>query len=182
MFGTTTAGQLLARSVMTGTAIETPIAGSWFAGSHKFRIDWNAATVVYWIDGKTVATHNISLAGAMQPAAVDLTVGDGALLISYMRMTPYATVGNYTSEVFDAGAVVTWLTTSWTATTPAKTSVAFQYRTSSDGTTWSTFTPIPSSGAQLSGSSRYFQFTFQETTSDTGQTPVVSDVTVAFKR
>jgi hypothetical protein len=189
VFGTSVAGTLLARSALPGTpgtTIETPIVGTWFAGPHTFRIDWNAAAIVYWIDNKKVATHAISLTGLMQPGALDLTVGDGPLGIDWMRMTPYAAAGNYTSAVFDAGAVVNWLTTSWTAAMPTGTNIVIQYRTGNTATpddgTWTPLATIPTSGAALSGSSRYFQFTVRETTTNSGQTPVVKDVTLGFQR
>jgi len=185
MFGTKASGTLLASSFVSGTPTTTAIAGTMFSGAHKFRIDWNATTIVYWVDDKKVATHTISISQMMQPAALDLTVGDGALAVSYMRMTPYAAVGNYTSAVFDAGGAVNWLTANWTAVIPAGTNVVVQYRTGSTptpGATWTPYTTVPTSGAALTGSSRYFQFTVQETTTNTAQTPVVKDVTLAFSR
>src|SRR5262249_25576602 len=134
---------------------------------------------------KKVATHAISLTQAMRPTALDTTIGDGALFVEYMRMTPYATPGTYTSTVFDAGATVTWGTMSWTAVTPAGTAVAVQYRTGTTPTpdaTWTAFAAVPTSGSALKGSSRYLQFTVKETTTDTTQTPALKDVTLAFKR
>ena len=100
-------------------------------------------------------------------------------------MTPYAAAGNYTSAAFDAGAVVTWLTATWSAAVPAGTSAVIQYRTGNTPTpdgTWTPFTTVPTSGAALTGSARYFQFTVQEATTDAAQTPVVKDVTLAFRR
>ncbi|HMF93192.1 MAG TPA: N,N-dimethylformamidase beta subunit family domain-containing protein [Vicinamibacterales bacterium] len=185
VFGTKAAGTLLARSVIAGTTLETPISGYKFNQIHKFRIDWNATTVVYWVDDTKVATHTITLSQPMFPTAFDVTVGDGALFIHYMRMTPYAAAGTYTSAVFDAGSVVTWMTMSWTATLPAGTTVALKYRTGNTPTpdaTWSTLKAVSASGAALSGSTRYLQFVVQESTSDLSQTAVLKDVTLAFKR
>jgi hypothetical protein len=186
VFGTNVAGTLLARSVIAGTTLETPLTGTTlFTAAHRFRIDWNATTIVYSIDDRKVATHTIALSAPMKPTVLDLTVGDGAVTLSWMRMTPYASAGNYSSAVFDAGAVVTWVSTSWTAVTPAGTNVVVQYRTGNTPTpdaTWTSFTTVPTSGAALTGSSRYFQFAVQETTSDVGQTPVVKNVTLAFTR
>jgi len=119
-----------------------------------------------------------------------VTVGDGVLTIGYVRMTPYAAAGTYTSAAFDAGGAVTWMSTNWTATLPAGTNVVLSYRTGNTAApdaSWTPFTAIPSSGAAFLGSttpvvSRYLQFSVQETTTDAGQTPVVKDVTLAFKR
>jgi hypothetical protein len=105
-------------------------------------------------------------------------------------MTPYAPAGNYTSPVFDAGGTVTWVTTSWTATLPAGSNAVVRYRTGNTPTPdggWTQFATIPSSGAASLGSatpvvSRYLQFTVQETTTDAGQTPVLKDITIAYRR
>jgi hypothetical protein len=187
VFGTKVGGTLLARSVIGGTTLETPLTGATnLTAAHKFRIDWNVNTVVYWIDDKKVATHTIALSDPMKPTALDLTVGDGALTISWMRMTPYASSGTYTSAVFDAGSAATLISASWTATTPAGTSVVIQYRTGDTATpdsSWTEFKTVPTSGAVLSGpSSRYLQFAVAEGTSNPNVTPIVKDVTLTLQR
>ncbi|HXI31003.1 MAG TPA: Ig-like domain repeat protein, partial [Vicinamibacterales bacterium] len=185
VFGTKAANTLLARSVIAGNTQEIAIAGFTFNQTHKFRIDWNATTVAYWVDDKKVATHTITLSQAMRPTVLDATVGDGALFVEYIRMTPYAAAGTYTSGVFDAGAVVTWMTMSWTANLPTGTSVGLKYRTGNTPTpdaTWTALTAVNASGAALAGSTRYLQFVVQESTTDKSQTAVLKDVTLAFKR
>jgi hypothetical protein len=100
-------------------------------------------------------------------------------------MTPYAAEGNYTSPVFDAGGVVTWVSSSWTATKPAGTAVEVQYRTGDTPTpdaSWTSFTTVNTSGDALTGASQYVQFTVRETTSDSKVTPMLKDVTVRFVR
>src|SRR5439155_12728126 len=102
MFGTKTDGLFYARSVAPGQAFETPTAGSWFKAPHRFRIDYKATTVVYWIDGTQVVTHTItypSRSSSMRPAAADGTLGSGVLKVDWMRMSAYATSGIYTSPV-----------------------------------------------------------------------------------
>jgi hypothetical protein len=184
VFGAKAANTLVVRSFVSGTPVETAVAGYKFAQAHKFRIDWNANTIVYSIDDKLVASQTVAIGQTMQPTALDTTVGDGALQLSYMRLTPYAASGTYTSAVFDAGAVVTWMNMGWTSTVPAGTTAVVSYRSGNTPTpdgTWTAFTPVPASGA-IGGSSRYLQFSIRETTSDAGQTPVVKDVTTAFVR
>src|SRR5262249_2072979 len=147
---------LVARTFMSGSAVETTISA--LKGTvHKFRIDWKASSVVYWIDDKQVATHNVAIALPMKPTAMNQTTGGGALTVNYMRMTPYAAAGTYPSKVFDAGGVVNWSKMTWTSTLPAKTAVAFQYRAGNTPTpdaTWTAFANVPATGA-LTGSSRY---------------------------
>jgi len=99
-------------------------------------------------------------------------------------MTPYASVGSFTSRVFDAGGIVTWLTVASAGTTPAGTTVTYKYRSGNTPTPDATWTPLTTAGTggALTGTSRYFQFVVTETTSDTKTTPVVKDVTLAFRR
>ena len=184
VFGTKAANTVVVRSFVSGTPVETAVATYKFGQSHKFRIDWNSNTIVYSIDDKQVASQTVAIGQTMQPTALDMTVGDGALQLNYMRLTPYASSGTYTSAVFDAGAVVTWMNMSFTSVVPAGTSAVVSYRTGNTPTpdnTWTAFTPVPATGA-ISGSSRYLQFSVQETTSSAGQTPAVKDVTTAFVR
>jgi hypothetical protein len=108
----------------------------------------------------------------------------GSLTVDWMRLTPYAASGTYTSKVFNAGFPATWMNASWTADAPAGTTVVVSYRTGNtaipDGT-WTAFTTVSSSGAALSGVSQYSQFRLQETTTNPGQTPVVKDVTIVYR-
>jgi hypothetical protein len=87
--------------------------------------------------------------------------------------------------VFDAGAPVSWLTMSWSADKPAGTNIVVSYRTGNTPTpdaTWTAFATVPTSGGALAGSSRYIQYTLQESTTNDGQTPIVKDVIIAFNR
>ena len=188
MFGVKTDGQLYARSVAPGQAFETAIPGSWFSGPHRFRIDWNATNVVYWIDGTQVMAHTITYKGSgssMRPAITDLTVGDGALSVSWMRMTAYATSGTYTSSVYDASASVAWQTASWVTDSPAGTNVVVAVRTGTtptpDASNWTAFQTL-SSGATVGGTSRYAQYRITLSTTVQSAAPAVKEVIVTFVR
>src|SRR5262249_50467532 len=72
--------------------VQTLIPGAnWFGAEHRFRIDWTATNVVYWVDGVKVATHNVSFAPSVKMTLVgnDLWRTDGVLRINWMRLTPY---------------------------------------------------------------------------------------------
>jgi hypothetical protein len=186
MFGVKPDGLLYARSVAPGQLLETPIAGSWFGTPHRFRIDFNATTVVYWIDGVQKVTHTITYpakSSSLRPAITDSTAGDGALKVDWMRMTPYTTTGTYTSPVYDAGAVVAWQTLSYLADLPAGTTAAVQVRTGStaDGTNWTAWSTTLPSGAAIGATSRYAQYRVTLTTTATGSTPTVKEVALGFK-
>src|SRR5262249_5024250 len=64
MFSTGTGGALYART-SGATATDTVIPGSWLGSPHRFRIDWTATGVTYWIDGNQVATHPIAISANM---------------------------------------------------------------------------------------------------------------------
>ncbi len=60
IFSTRGGGSLLARSNSGSGGQDTVISGNWLGAPHHYRIDWNAANVVYWIDGVQVVTHPLS--------------------------------------------------------------------------------------------------------------------------
>jgi len=166
--------------------VQTLIPGNWFNAPHRFRIDWNATNIVYWIDGTVVATHNVTFPplAKMSVMAQDLCHGAGLIAIDWMRVTPYAASGTYTSNVLDAGGLGTWMNASWTADTPAGTKVVVSYRignTPTPDATWTSFATVANSGAAISGTSRYFQLQLTETTTNPGQTPAVKDFTVVYR-
>src|SRR5205085_5214440 len=103
----------------------------------------------------------------------------------------YPTSGNI-SQVKDSGAAVgasaTWTTLSWTATTPANTSVKFQAAGSNaaagpftfvgpDGTASTFFTTTGASLAEFNGK-RYLRYKAFLATTDISVTPTLSDVTI----
>jgi hypothetical protein len=184
-FGTTTSGALRVRSRAASSQTNTTIAGSWVGGPHLFRIDWNASTIVFFIDGVQVASHARSITAQMRPLASDRTVGGQSVTVNWMRMTPHATAATFLSRVFDAGSIVPWADASWTSVLPSGTSLIVSVRTGNtpavDGS-WTSFATIPASGASIGASSRYLQYRLQLATSVADRTPTVMDVTVGYNR
>jgi large repetitive protein len=179
-----TGGGLYARTNNGTTATNALIPGNWFGSPHRYRIDWNSSSVVFWIDGVVVATHSVSLSGTMRPLAIDATPGGSTMPVDWIRMGPYAASGTFLSRIFDAGATVSWGTASWTSTTPAGTSVAISVRqgnTAVPDSTWTAFTPVAVSGAAIPGTSRYLQYRLVLKTSDPSQTPAVNNVIINFQ-
>ena len=118
----------------------------------------------------------------MTMVASDFAKSTGVLTIDWMRSTPYAAAGTYTSKVFDAGAPVSWRAMSWNSDMPGGTTIVVQYRTGNTPTpdaTWTALATVPAGGA-LAGSSRYIQYVLQESASNTAQTPAVKDVVITF--
>jgi hypothetical protein len=182
IFSTGGGDGLYARSNNGGTARDTLIPGTWVGAPHRFRIDWSASSVVYFIDGVQVASHAVAIGAMMRPLASDY-VGEGsALKIDSMRMTPYSAAATFVSGVFDAAAAVTWTSAAWTGATPPGTAVTLSVRYGStpvpDGS-WTAFTPV--TGA-IDGVGRYLQYRLQLSSSEFTAAPVVNDVTVNFRR
>jgi hypothetical protein len=119
----------------------------------------------------------------MRPLISDLLVGGQKLVVDWMHMSSYSTPATFTSRVLDAGAVALWATMSWTVDQPAGTTLAMSVRFGNtvvpDGT-WTAFMSASQPTAALTRSSRYIQYQATMSTSDTGQTVVLRDVTVAY--
>jgi hypothetical protein len=114
------------------------------------------------------------------------------IFAAYMKSTTYQTAGNLVSTVKDSapatGASTSWTTLSWTATTPASTTVRFQAAGSNnvagpysfvgpDGTAATFFTVSGASLSQFNGN-RYLKYKAYLSTTLNTSTPTLSDVTV----
>jgi probable HAF family extracellular repeat protein len=183
MFSTGAAGtQLFARSHDGATATDTPLGAGLLGTPHRFRIDWGASSVDFFVDGAPVASHPVAIGGPLRPLASDLAVGGPILSLDWLRMTPFAPAGSFLSRVADAGLPASWGAVSFTLDLPAATSASVLARSgptpAPDGL-WSAFAPIASSGAALGQVGRYAQYRLDLTTADPARTPAVGDVTLA---
>jgi hypothetical protein len=184
-FGTNTVGNALyARSRSGSSATDTTIAGVTLGVPHLFRIDWTSTGVVYSVDGVVRVTHTTSnSSSSLRPLVSDSATTGGAVVVQWMRMTPYAASGTYTSKVFDATTSRPWDTATWTANVPAGTTLTVQVRTgntSSPGSSWSGWVTVPASGGTIAATSRYIQYRVVLSASGTTRpaTPVLSDITI----
>jgi hypothetical protein len=179
--------QLYARTVNGARTLDTLMGGvDWLGKPLRYQITWSTGAAQYYVNGSLMITHSSMAWGTvtMRPVIVDPTAGDGALSVDWIRSTPYAASGTYTSEVLDAGDTASWLKLTTTSTIPSGTTSTITYRTGmlpnpEDGT-WSAFTALGTAGA-LTGSSRYVQFRIQMTTTVAARTPVIQVVTVQWK-
>jgi hypothetical protein len=183
IFSTQGGGGLYARSNGSST-IDTPIAGSWLGAPHRYRIEWSASTVTYFVDGNQVAQHTVSIGSDMRILASDYVANDGDLVVDWMRMTPYPASCSYESRVLDSGQMATWGGLSWTAATPAGATIAMYARlgntpTPDDGT-WTDWSQVLAPGAAVSGQSRYLQYRADLATADLAMTPALLDVTLGY--
>jgi hypothetical protein len=183
LFSTNNGGSIWARTHNGTTFTNTQIAGSasLLNTPQRFRIEWNATSVVYSINGTTVATHNLAVATALRPIVSDFLGGAQAVRVDWLRLTPYSAAGTFTSRVIDGGGSTAWGAMTWTSEIPSGTAVVVEVRTGDtpipDGS-WTGFATLGGSGSSIGQTGRYVQYRLQLSTSNPGQTPVVRDVTV----
>ncbi len=102
----------------------------------------------------------------------------------------YYSSGNLTSSTYDTGHPSNFGNISWTAATPAGTSVKFQVATNNDTATWvfrgpdgATSTYYTTSGTTIwSGhnSDRYIKYKALLDTTNTAMTPVLNDISITY--
>jgi hypothetical protein len=124
----------------------------------------------------------------------DTTAGGRDLGFHTYINAGFASNGNLISSTKDSNPGIdsasTWTTLSWTASTPANTSVQFQVAASNalfgpfnfvgpDGTTATFFTTSGASLGQFNGF-RYLKYKAYLTTTNSAVTPTLSDVTVCY--
>jgi len=165
-----------------GLRTDTVIDGDWIDQPHRFRIDWRSNVVTFFADGKEVASHPTELLARMRPVASDLSAGDGGLEVDWMRLSPYAREGTFTSKVFDADEPIAWTNVSWSAEIPEGTSLAVSVRggaTPVPDKSWTPFTRIAASGGLMNQTCRYVQYRVDLATTSRSQTPSVESVTIS---
>jgi hypothetical protein len=184
IFSTLSGGALYARTNSGSASIDTPLSGSLIGTPHRFRIDWTASAFVYSIDDVIVATHAIAIAGPLRPLASDFNVGGGTVSIDWLRLGPYAAAGTFVSRVFDAGAVASWNTLTWTGRTPGDTAIVMAVRTGNTPTpdaSWTPFSTVCASGGSIGATARYAQYrAVLVGATDAQSTPALQQVDIAY--
>lgn len=113
------------------------------------------------------------------------TVQDARFYIDYLRIgRPGYSNGIFDSAVYDMGsAPSSWGNISWTQTVPGSTTMTIQTRTGNTATpddTWSAWTTATSGLTVPSALNRYVQYRANMNTTDSGQTPTLSDITLSY--
>ena len=159
------------------------LAGSWFGAPHVFRIDWNILDLVFSVDGARVAHLMIPMPHHMRVLAGNERLGTEPLRVEWMRVSPYAPSGRFTSRVLDAGTEVDWLSAAWVADVPDRTSLAVQVRTGDaprPGRSWRPWRSVARSGDAIPATSRYVQYRVDLATTNPSWTPVLRSVRLAY--
>ncbi|MEZ4670592.1 MAG: hypothetical protein R3E39_22010 [Anaerolineae bacterium] len=171
-----TTGTLYTR---TSDGTNTAIPGNWIGTPHLYRIDWVGTNMIFSIDGTIVSIQTNSMLDQLHPTMSDAGSDGISLAVDWMRLTPFATNGTFTSRVFDAGQTMNWGQVTWTSTVVASTTLQVSVRTGNtpapDGT-WTAFTPLAGSGINVGMNGRYIQYQVAMTTSDVVQTPRLESI------
>ena len=156
--------------------------GDWLGSRHVFRIDWNVLDIVFSVDGIREAHFMVPVPGHMRGLAANQRLGGPPLSIEWMRISPYAPAGRFTSGVLDAGGPVEWATAGWQADVPEGTAVDVAVRTGDSGqpdrrwTAWRRVSP----GGPVDGASRFLQDRIDLRTADPSRTPVVGKMAFGY--
>ncbi|MCB9316491.1 MAG: DUF4082 domain-containing protein [Lewinellaceae bacterium] len=174
-------GQLYART-NNGTAANVLIPGSFIGTPHRYRIEWNINSVLFYVDGVLVHTENVTISANMRPLISDYNNTGTAVSVDWLRMTDYSSPCTYDSKVFDAGSTANWGNISWLGDEPGNTSISMSVRTGDTPTpdgTWTSFMPV-GNGASIGVSARYAQYRAELQTTDPTQTPALEQINLAY--
>lgn len=183
MFSTRWGRRLYARTHHVFTD-DKRLAGTWFGEAHDFRIEWDVLDITFSIDGERAAYLLVPVPGYARAAAGNQRVGGAPLELEWMRVSPYAREGTFTSRVLDAGATVAWTDGSWRADVPDGTTLALSVRTGpgpAPDRAWSAWRPLACPGAAPGEVSRHLQYRVELATTDTGRTPILHQVTFGHR-
>ncbi len=181
IFSTLSGGMLFARSNTGNGAIDTPVGVAPLGEFHRYRIDWNATSVDYYIDGVLVASHAVVVPGPMRPvAASDFNPFGGIIFVDWMRLMPASTPGVFESRVFDANTLVDWKAIQYAATVPAGTALQISVRTGNTAVPDGTWTPwVAIAGpSPLTLNSQFIQYRAEISTTNPFVSPELQDVII----
>jgi cysteine-rich repeat protein len=182
IFSTGISGTSLQARTNGASALDTSLPGVALGVPHRFRIDWSASSVDFFVDGSPVASHPIAIATPQSVLASDLAVDGTSVAIDWLRMSPYDAAGVFESRVFDAGTPSGWDAVSWSSEVGAGTGLSVAVRAGDtpvpDGS-WSDFVNVVASGASGGVVGRYVQYRVDLTSAVSSATPVLHDLSLS---
>lgn len=161
------------------TIDDRKFAADWFGAPHRYRIDWNVLDIVFSVDGARLAQLMVPMPGHMRALATNERLGKEPLRIEWMRVSPYARTGRFTSRVLDAGTLADWHGATWDAEVPPGTSLALEARTGDvarPGRSWTPWRALGASGDAVGATARFLQYRAHLATDDPSWTPVLREV------
>ena len=185
VFGTGgTTDHLYARTNLAGAMRDSDLGAIYLGAPHRYRIDWQANGVTFYVDGAPVATHTDAIAGPMRIAFSDAAPGGLGLTVDWLRLSPYAPACTFTSRVLDGGANLRWLKLTATGARPANTSVTFETRSGNTPTpdaSWTAWAAVAGNGDIASSESQYIQYRAALATTDVTVTPEIEQVDLTYE-
>ena len=166
------------------TETSTTIPGSFLGSPHRYRVDWFADHIDYYVDGVNVATHNLAITTQMRPLVADGVDGGASVSVDWMHMSPYASSGSFTSRVFDTLGSVTSGNISFNTDIPTRTNLVVSIRTGDiqiPDESWTAFNPV-TNGAAIGSGYRFIQYMVDLSTTDENLTPTLFDVSILYNR
>jgi len=152
-----------------------------------------AVEAIFFTDNRPFSIAFDPITNSIWTANYSETVGtwwEYSTIQKFSPRAPYNSVGNFTSRSIDVGASNTLSALSYTAATPANTTLQLQVAGSTDGTNFSSFigsdntsATYLTSGASIPSSltsDRYLKYKAYFTTSDSAVTPTLSDASISF--
>ncbi len=182
MFSTKWGRRLYGRTHLL-TIEDKKFSGDLFDAPHTFRIDWNILDIVFSVDGHRLARLMVPMPGYMRALAANERLGTQPLRIEWMRLSPYAAKGRFTSRVLDAGTVADWHDAVWAAEVPERTSLGIEVRSGDSprpDRSWSRWRRLRQSGDVVGATSQYLQYRALLATDDPSWTPVLREVRVRY--
>lgn len=182
MFSTKWGRRLYGRTHLLNVE-DKKLPGQWFDGPHRYRIDWNVLDIVFSVDGVRMAQLLVPVPGYMRALAGNQRLGTEPLRVEWMRLSPYAPAGRFTSRIFDVGTVADWHELSWEADVPDATRLDLHVRagdTAEPDATWSPWRPAAPLGAAGAATGRHLQYRADLATADPAWTPVLHRVRAAY--
>jgi hypothetical protein len=165
------------------SSTNTPIPGIDPTVPHRYRIVWKPASVDFFVDGVSVATHGVGISSDMRPLASDFSASGPDAAVQWLRMSPYTASGTFLSRVFDAGQAADWLTLARTASLAGGglTLATRSGNTAAPDASWSDWEPVGAGDAIASPNARYLQYRAVITTADDTATPTLERVAIAYQ-
>jgi hypothetical protein len=141
--------------------------------AHTYRIEWAANEVRYYIDDDSnpIATQPIGIADQMRPVISDATVGGGTVKVEWLASGSF-TSGTFVSRALQADSAHTL----WGNLTSTGSGVTFETRTGNDGSTWSGWQAVGSSGEIQSAAGKFIQYR----ATLTGATARLASVSISY--
>ncbi len=166
------------------------MAASLRGSFHRYRVEWNVLDVRFFVDDAERAYLLVPVPAYMRPLLAAERRGEDPLRVRWLRASPYAREGSFTSRVHDGGGEVAWTAAGWDATLPPGTSGRLELRAGPvaepDGS-WGPWSPVgelgPGSGADLEAPAlrgRYAQYRLRLATARPERTPSVREVRLRY--